>query len=84
MPFPPDAPNLIGERLESGRLPRDAPAKMYAGYGRGYRCDGCDQTILPAQVEYEFEGDGRTIRFHLGCAGIWEAERRRRGWLKSD
>jgi hypothetical protein len=55
---------------------------MYAGYGKGYRCDGCESTILPAQVEYEFEAEnGRVIRFHLGCAGLWEAERRRRGWL---
>jgi hypothetical protein len=32
-------------------------------------------------MEYEFEApDGRAIRFHVGCAGLWEAERRRRGW----
>ena len=35
--------------------------------------------ILAAQAEYEFEDDGATYRFHIGCYGFWEAERRRRG-----
>jgi hypothetical protein len=36
-------------------------------------------------VEYEFEAaDRRTVRFHLGYAGLWEAERRRRGWSRPD
>jgi hypothetical protein len=80
MPFPSDAPQKVREKLDTGVLPRDSPAKMYAGYGKGYRCDACETTILPAQVEYEFETEaGRVIRLHLGCAGLWEAERRRRG-----
>jgi hypothetical protein len=80
MPFPLDATQKIREKMDAGVLPRDAPPKMYAGYGKGEPCAGCETPILPAQVEYEFEaGDGRTIRFHLGCAGLWEAERRRRG-----
>jgi len=55
---------------------------MYAGFGTGVPCVACDVPILSAQVEYEFEtADGRTFRFHLGCAGFWEAERRRRGLL---
>ena len=79
MPFPPDAPEKIAERLDAGLLPSKAPAKMWAGHGKGDACSGCDLLILPAQVEYEFEDAGRTIRFHLGCAGLWEAARRRRG-----
>jgi hypothetical protein len=46
----------------------------------GRFCDGCETTILPAQVEYQFEtttADERVIRFHLGCAGLWEAYRLR-------
>jgi hypothetical protein len=58
---------------------------MYAGYGRSEPCSGCDTPILPGQIEYEFEAtDGTAVRFHLGCAGLWEAERRRRGWDRSD
>ena len=81
MPFPPDAPQKIRQKLSAGLLPRDVAGKMYAGYGSSQPCDGCESPILPAQVEYEFEtDDGRRVRFHLGCAGLWEAERRRGGW----
>ena len=81
MPFPFNAPKLIREKMDLGVLPSDKPSKMYAGHGTGEPCEGCETPIVPAQVEYEFEApDGRAIRFHLGCAGLWEAERRRRGW----
>jgi hypothetical protein len=82
MPFPLNAPKMmIREKMDLGVLPSDHPSKMYAGHGTGEPCAGCETPILRAQVEYEFETpDGRAIRFHLGCAGLWEAERRRRGW----
>ena len=84
MPFPPQAAKLIRDRLDSGRLPSVAPIRMWAGFGTGQLCDGCDEPIVPAQVEYEFNAaDGCTVRFHLGCAGLWEAERRRRAYLTS-
>ena len=84
MPFPPDAAEKIRTRLDQGILPRDAPAKMWVGFGTYRPCSACDEKIFPAQVEYEFvdASDGLNIRFHLGCAGLWEAERRRRGWAK--
>jgi hypothetical protein len=80
MPFPSDAPLKIRERLDRGTLPHEPPGKMYAGHGENQLCDGCDEPIGPSQVQYEFDADGRTIRFHLGCAGLWEAYRRRYGW----
>jgi len=55
---------------------------MFAGYGDGQRCDGCEMPISAAQVEWEFiAAQGQTVRFHLGCAALWEADRRRRGWV---
>ena len=79
MPFPADAPGKIRAKVEDGRLPVDLPARMWAGPGSGQPCDGCEQIISRGQVEYEFEsGNGRTIRLHLGCASLLEAERRRR------
>lgn len=82
MRFPTDAPKKIRDKMDAGILPREKPTKMYAGFGNGEPCAGCDTPILPAQVEYEFEAaDGSPIRLHLGCAGLWEAERRRRGSL---
>jgi hypothetical protein len=42
-------------------LPSDKPSKMYAGHGTGEPCAGCENPILPGQVEYEFQtSDGRT------------------------
>jgi len=85
MPLPREIAKLIRERVESGHLPMLTVGKMYAGFGNGSSCDGCDQPIHRPQVEYEFQADDnkRTIRFHIGCAGLWEAERRRKGYLSS-
>ena len=52
---------------------------MRSGYGSDNACSGCDQLILPAQVEYEFTIDRDVFRLHIGCVGIWLAELRRRG-----
>lgn len=82
MPFPflRKAADTIRERLDTGFLPTDAPQKMYAGYGHYEICAGCDDPILPSQIAYEMAyGDDRSFTFHLGCAGLWEAECRRRG-----
>jgi len=80
MPFPPHAADMIRAKLDAGILPTKIGGKMYAGYGRHAPCDGCETPILPAQVEYEFNSpEGTTVRFHLGCAGLWEAVLRQRG-----
>jgi hypothetical protein len=79
MPFHPDAPARIAAKVESGDLPLDLPRRMWAGRGSGKSCNGCGEVIDPSQVEYEFEAaDGHTVRLHLGCASLLEAERRRR------
>jgi len=79
MPFPAGAPAKIAAKVESGELPLDTPRRMWAGMGSGHLCNGCGESIGRSQVEYEFEAaDGRTIRLHLGCASLLEAERRRR------
>ena len=65
----------IREKLRDGRLPtREAP-KTYAGYGGGLPCSGCGEVIQPTQVEYEFDLDTATYRFHQGCHAIWQVER---------
>ena len=82
MPFPEHAAQMIRDKLDAGRLPRDVNPRMFAGYGDGQHCDGCETPISAAQVEWEFiTPEGQTVRFHLGCAALWEADRRRRGWL---
>jgi hypothetical protein len=78
-----DAAKLIGERLDTGRLPLVEPAKMWIGFGRDEPCDGCDEPIHPTQVQYVVDAEGKAIRFHETCAALWDAERQRRGGLKS-
>jgi len=78
MPLSPEQRQRILDAVSSGRLPVDAPAKMYAGYGPGRACAGCDDAIGPKDVEYEAHyDDGRRYYLHLGCAALWEAQRRR-------
>jgi hypothetical protein len=77
MPFPAGAPRKIRDKMDVGELPRDAPGRMYAGFGNGKFCHGCETPILSAQIVYQFEAsDRRVVRFHLGCASLWEAYRR--------
>jgi len=84
MPYEPEIRERVRDKirakLDAGTLPRDRPPMMFAGYGTRNACDACDETILPAQVEYEISyRDGRAFQLHLGCAGLWDAELRRRG-----
>ena len=80
MPFPPNAAEMIRAKLDASLLPSKITGKMYAGFGTHRPCDGCETAILRTQVEYEFDDpEGRTFRFHLGCAGLWEAALRRLG-----
>jgi hypothetical protein len=73
----------IRDKLDAGVLPRVPAEKMWTGYGQGTACDGCDQPILPAQVEYEsLEDSGDVVRLHIGCLGVCLAELRRRGLVK--
>jgi len=73
-------PQKIRDKLDAGSLPREAPATMFESHGHGSRCDGCDGLIHPAQVECEMAYGDRVYRLHLGCAGVWDAECRRRGY----
>jgi hypothetical protein len=70
-----DAPaQMIRGKLSTGLLPRQDASTMFAGYGTGAPCAGCDLAIRPSDVEHEmvFE-DGRAFAFHLACANIWRA-----------
>ena len=83
--MPTSLADLVRDKLDAGTLPHESPVKMWAGNGRGAPCTACDEPILRAQVEYEPQYDGRApIRLHVGCHGLWQDERRRRGYLLDD
>jgi hypothetical protein len=79
MPLSPEQRQRVLEAITSGRLRLDPPKKMYAGYGDGHECSGCGEVIDRKQVEWEATYEnGQAYRLHLGCAGLWDVERRRR------
>ena len=71
---------IIRSKMADGTLPLDTPNNLWAGIGSGKPCSACEEVILPANVEYEplYDDGRRRVRFHVGCHGLWEAERRRR------
>ena len=70
----------IGQKLATGVLPARGPVEVRLGYGHGQPCSACEQRILHSQPEYEVaDRTGFTVRFHLVCFGLWEAECQRRG-----
>ena len=78
MPVSPEQRKRVLDAMSAGRLALDSPKHMYAGYGTGRGCMGCDEPIHRREVEYEAEyADGRVYVLHLGCASLWDAERRR-------
>ena len=62
----------IMDKLWQGTLPADEPVKTWGGLGSGLACDGCDAVITSSDPEHDVEmPDGRTLRFHVACAGLW-------------
>lgn len=80
--MPPRLVEIIRDKFDAGFLPQHEPTKTWSGNGRGQPCSACDAPILPSQTEYQFDGAAPVYRFHVGCWGLWEAERRRRGLSK--
>jgi hypothetical protein len=44
-------------------------------------CAACGKAILFTEYEPQYIDNRAAIRFHVGCHALWEAERRRRGYL---
>jgi len=68
---------LIRQRIQDGRLPRDDTLELAHGHGIGQVCDGCGAEIARDQsmtVRID-RTNYRTIRLHDECFRIWDAER---------
>ena len=64
----------IMDKLSQCTLPTDEPVRRWGGFGSGLPCDGCDVAITSTEPEHEVEmADGRTLRFHVACDGLWRA-----------
>jgi hypothetical protein len=68
------------DKLESGELPREREARVWAGPGAGLPCAVCGDVIGRDDVEYELQivEPGRSVhvyRFHRRCHAAWQLER---------
>jgi hypothetical protein len=68
---------VIRAKLADGRLPIDRPSQTWAGLGSDHACDGCDEPITKAEIEYEakFVVPAGVFRFHRKCFDVWLQER---------
>ena len=63
-------------KVATGVLPKDAPVKMFAGYGTGKVCVACDLSTTKKDVEYDVDmADGCIFSFHQLCITLWHQER---------
>jgi hypothetical protein len=70
-----DLRTRIRDKIRSGKLPQHIPEKLISGFGGGHACDGCDEKIDGAQIEYDVDlPDSRLVRLHIGCSGLWQTE----------
>ena len=74
----------VRAKLLDGAFPRERPTTMWGGYGTGGPCAVCDESILPAEIEYELDmpARGRRLRMHVGCHSLWMTERVRLGFAE--
>lgn len=81
-PYGPERPETLREQVRAmiaaGELPRDASARLFAGYGADQTCVVCGQSISRTQVVYEVESVHKskrgTLDFHLACHAAWRLE----------
>ena len=67
---------IIRLKVASGILPKDAPRKMWAGYGTGKTCVACNLATTQKDIEYEVDmANARTFSFHQLCITLWHQER---------
>ena len=78
-----DEPTLrlwITAKLDEGTLPSEGMPRVWGGPGSGQPCDACEKIITNVDLEIEgIRSEGGTVRFHVKCFQVWDAERREEG-----
>jgi hypothetical protein len=68
----------VTKALSAGTVPRDKPAKIWAGTGTDKRCAICGVTMRTADVEYEIEfASGKSVMLDRECHALWDQHRMR-------
>ena len=66
---------LVLSKIADGALPSVRVEKVWAGYGTGHRCYGCDQPIDRTEIETEIDLAGALLlRLHRRCFAMWQRE----------
>jgi hypothetical protein len=69
---------IARDRIATGQLPRETPARLWAGRGTGQLCALCDKPIQRNEVEYDVErhiDEGvQMFPFHVDCESVWQLE----------
>ena len=61
--------------IAAGKLPQEAPARVWAGLSHGDRqCEACDVKFAPGETEYEVTTAATTLYLHIRCFEFWAAE----------
>jgi hypothetical protein len=68
---------IIRLKLEASLLPREEPARIWAGPGNNEVCSACDEKITTKQTVYEWEFEGSKFQMHITCYDVWNTIRRR-------
>jgi hypothetical protein len=67
---------IIRLKVAAGILPKDAPVRMWAGYGTGKVCAACALSTTMKDIEYEVDMANRqTFVFHQSCLTLWSVRR---------
>jgi len=68
----------VTKALTTGAVPRDKPAKIWAGNGTDKQCAICGATMRAADVEYEIEfASGESLMLDRECHALWDDHRMR-------
>ena len=71
--------DVIRRKIDSGRLPTDAPTSLEVRRGTGVVCSACGRRIRTIEMEHEFNyRGGLFFRLHFDCAALWLKLRRPR------
>lgn len=72
------------EVIRQGKLPTEAPTRVWGGSGVGALCSVCELPVTKDEKEFEiqFERDGDNpgldkYHVHIRCFAAWEFERKR-------
>ena len=66
----------VTKALSAGTVPRDNPAKMWAGNGTNTPCAICGVTMRAADIEYEIEfASGLSLMLDRECHALWDEYR---------